>query len=465
MSHLRRRRISGTSPALLPTGLASFVQVDVEGHLFDDNGLWREAPVFKGTTKFDPLPDMKNILVTGGAGFIASWVVRHLTLTYPDDYNIVCYDKLDYCASMSNIRSLGTSNNFRFVHGDITNPSTVRACLVEHKIDTILHFAAQSHVDLSFGNSYEFTNTNVFGTHVLLESAREVGLKRFVHISTDEVYGEVSDDEEGLIENTILAPTNPYAASKAAAEMLVNGYWKSFKLPVMIIRSNNVYGPHQYPEKVIPKFTCLLNRQQKLLLHGDGKHARKYLYAGDACDAFDTILHKGTMGQVYNIPSNDEISNLNLCSQLLDYFGYPNSTSSEFYMCVQHTQDRPFNDRRYAVDGSKLKQLGWSQKTSWEEGFKTTVGWYIKYGETWWGDIEGVFTAFPTITEGDVSTVENVYERPERLGSIDIGRLNGVIPEEPRAEDASDTPVHEAIEDITPMPLPEAAHNTQGFAL
>lgn len=176
-------------------------------------------------------------------------MVRHLTLTYPKAYNIISYDKLDYCASLNNTRSLSACENFTFVHGDITSPEEVNTVLRKYKIDTVFHFAAQSHVDLSFGNSYEFTSTNVYGTHVLLECAKNHGLlKRFIHISTDEVYGEVEEDDDDLVEASILAPTNPYAASKAAAEMMVHSYSKSFKLPVIIVRSNNVYGPHQFPE-------------------------------------------------------------------------------------------------------------------------------------------------------------------------------------------------------------------------
>ena len=175
-------------------------------------------------------------------------MVRHLTLTYPQAYNIVSFDKLDYCSSLNNTAILADRPNFSFYKGDITHPKDVVDCMERHNIDTVLHFAAQSHVDLSFGNSYGFTHTNVYGTHVLLESAKEVGIRRFIHISTDEVYGEVKDDDDELEESSILAPTNPYAASKAAAEMLVHSYQKSFKLPVIIVRSNNVYGPHQYPE-------------------------------------------------------------------------------------------------------------------------------------------------------------------------------------------------------------------------
>lgn len=223
---------------------------DGHGKFFEDAGVWKKAPLLKGSTKFEPLPEVKNIMITGGAGFIACWFVRHLTLTYPDAYNIVSFDKLDYCASLNNTRALNERHNFTFVHGDITNPKEVLNCLKRYNIDTVFHFAAQSHVDLSFGNSYGFTHTNVYGTHVLLESAKSVGIKKFIHISTDEVYGEVDDDDDDLLESSILAPTNPYAASKAAAEMLVQSYQKSFKLPVIIVRSNNVYGPHQYPESM-----------------------------------------------------------------------------------------------------------------------------------------------------------------------------------------------------------------------
>merc|ERR1712230_195593 len=281
---------------------------------FEDFGVWKDAPVLTGSTKYEPLPDVKNIMITGGAGFIACWLVRHLTLTYPNAYNIVSFDKLDYCASLNNTRCLQDKKNFTFYHGDITNPSEVMDCLERHKIDTVFHFAAQSHVDLSFGNSYAFTHTNVYGTHVLLESAKKVGIKKFIHISTDEVYGEVRDDADDLLETSILAPTNPYAASKAAAEMLVHSYQKSFKLPVIIVRSN------------------------------------------------------------------------------------------------KHTVDRPFNDHRYAVDGTKLRQLGWEQKTSFSDGMAITVDWYKRFGEKWWGDITKVLTPFPTVTGTEVVASNELVE-------------------------------------------------------
>ncbi|KAF2088168.1 NAD(P)-binding protein [Saccharata proteae CBS 121410] len=380
--------------------------------------VWTRAPLLTGTTKFEPLHDAKNIMVTGGAGFIACWFVRHLTLTYPDHYKVYSFDKLDYCASLNNTRILDQRPNFTFVQGDITSPADVTRCLRAHNIDTIFHFAAQSHVDLSFGNSYQFTNTNVYGTHVLLESAKAYGVKRFIHISTDEVYGEVESDSDDLIENSLLAPTNPYSASKAAAEMMVNAYWKSFKLPVIIIRANNVYGPHQFPEKIIPKFAMLLHRRRKLLLHGDGSPTRRYLYAGDIADALDTIFHKGTIGQIYNIASKDEISNLDLCHKLLALFGLPNSTAANstdsgttasngtVEQWIQHTPDRPFNDHRYATDGTKLAKLGWTQRTSFEDGLRQTVDWYRRFGEVWWGDISRILTPFPVVEGNEIFTQE-----------------------------------------------------------
>ncbi|KAF2831731.1 NAD(P)-binding protein [Ophiobolus disseminans] len=384
--------------------------------LYFKEELWQQAPVLIGSTAFEPLPDAKNILVTGGAGFIACWFVRHLVLTYPKHYNVVSFDKLDYCATLNNTRILDDKLNFTFEIGDITSPADVKRVLRKHRIDTIFHFAAQSHVDLSFGNSYQFTNTNVYGTHVLLERAREHGINRFIHISTDEVYGDVPVGAADLSETSILAPTNPYSASKAAAEMMVSAYRSSFKLPLITIRANNVYGPHQFPEKIIPKFTMLLQRRQKLLLHGDGSPTRRYLYAGDIVDALDTIFHKGVIGQIYNIASKDEISNTDICHKLLDIFGHPHQTPADEGKWIQHTEDRPFNDRRYATDGSKLAALGWQPTMSFDEGLKKTVDWYRRFGEVWWGDISRVLTPFPVVEGTEIWTKEEHDDLPSSDG-------------------------------------------------
>ena len=352
--------------------------------------------------------------------------MRHLVLTYPH-YNVISFDKLDYCATLNNTRILDGRPNFAFEHGDITSPSDVKRVLRKHQIDTIFHFAAQSHVDLSFGNSYQFTNTNVYGTHVLLERARQHSVNRFIHISTDEVYGDVPIGTADLSEASILAPTNPYSASKAAAEMMVSAYRSSFKLPLITVRANNVYGPHQFPEskyrhsvlvalltctEIIPKFIMLLQRKQKLLVHGDGSPTRRYLYAGDIADALDTILHKGVIGQVYNIASKDEISNTDICHRLLGMFGISRQSPSELEKWVEHTPDRPFNDQRYATDGSKLAALGWEPKMDFDQGLRTTVDWYRRFGEVWWGDISRVLTSFPVVTGNEIWTMEEHDELP-----------------------------------------------------
>ncbi|KAI0520677.1 hypothetical protein F5B22DRAFT_634966 [Xylaria bambusicola] len=362
-----------------------------------DNSICYNAPLLHGTTKFEPSSEVRNIMVTGGAGFIAGWLVRHLTITYPHAYHIVSFDSLEYCSSLNNTRMLNHKKNFTFYHGDITNPKEVLECMKRYNIDTVFHFAAQSHVDLSFDNSYNFTYTNVYGIHVMLENAKKVRIKRFIHISTDEVYGEVNDSDDDLLETSLLAPTNPYAASKAAAEMLVHSYAKSFKLPVIVVRSNNVYGPHQFPEKIIPKFSLLLQRGRPMVLHGDESHKRRYLFAADAVDAFDTILHRGEVGQVYNVGSYDEISNIKLCTLLLEAMHIPFKTQGELDKWVTHTHDRPFNDQRYAVDDSKLRQLGWVQKTSIQKGLTITLNWYSQFGENWWGNISNILSPYPTI--------------------------------------------------------------------
>ncbi|KAL7948263.1 hypothetical protein V8C42DRAFT_313956 [Trichoderma barbatum] len=415
-------------PCWRPTVKTTLANGTMNGHrsYFQEPEIWQQAPVLAGTTQFEPRSDVRNIMITGGAGFIASWVVRHLTLTYPHAYNIVSFDKLDYCSALNNTRVLNDKRNFTFYHGDLTNPSEVLDCMERYHIDTVMHFAAQSHVDLSFGNSYSFTHANVYGTHVLLESAKKVRIKRFIHVSTDEVYGEVGHGEDELQESSILAPTNPYAASKAAAEMMVHSYHKSFKLPTIIVRSNNVYGPHQYPEKIISKFICLLNRGRPVVLHGDGSPTRRYLFAADAADAFDTILHKGQIGHVYNVGSTDEISNLELCGKILSAMEIAHDTPEQFRKWVKYTHDRPFNDCRYAVDWSKLRNLGWEQKTSFEEGLQMTVEWYRRFGEQWWGDISHVLTPFPIVSEGEVVPDVEHLVKDDPPTPVEDYPLNGI---------------------------------------
>jgi UDP-glucose 4,6-dehydratase len=264
--------------------------------------------------------------------------------------------------------------------------------LKEQKIDTILHFAAQTHVDNSFGNSFAFTQTNIYGTHVLLESAKMCDtLKRFVHVSTDEVYGEGEDfDTDPMKENHVLEPTNPYAATKAGAEFLVKSYFRSFNLPCLITRGNNVYGPHQFPEKLIPKFTNQLMKGLPLTIHGDGSNTRNFLYVTDVASAFDIIMHKGTPGHVYNIGGKNELPNIDVARTLLKVFG----KEAEEDKLITFVPDRSFNDLRYTIDSSKLHELGWTEKMSWEEGLKTTVDWYKKFTSRY-GNIDAALVAHP----------------------------------------------------------------------
>ena len=332
-----------------------------------------------------------TVLHVSNPGFIASHVAILLCQKYPN-YNIVVYDKLDYCACLANLEELFDRPNFKFVKGDIASPDLVSYVLREEKIDTIMHFAAQTHVDNSFGNSFAFTQTNIYGTHVLLESAKCCpSIRRFIHVSTDEVYGEGEDFEtDPMSEEHVLEPTNPYAATKAGAEFLVKSYFRSFKLPCLITRGNNVYGPHQFPEKLIPKFTNQLLKQIPLTIHGDGSNTRNFLYVKDVASAFDVILHKGTPGHVYNIGGKNEVPNIEVARSLLRKFG----REKEEEKWITYVPDRKFNDLRYTINSSKLHELGWKEEWSWEEGLSTTVEWYKKYTYRY-GNIDSALVAHP----------------------------------------------------------------------
>ncbi|CAB4374896.1 unnamed protein product [Rhizophagus irregularis] len=337
--------------------------------------------------------NIKNILVTGGAGFIGSVLARKLVLLYPE-FNVTVVDKLEYCASLNNLLMIENMPNYSFKEGDIASFDLVTSILKEKRIDTIYHLAAHTHVDNSFGNSFEFIQNNVVGTHVLLEAAKMHNINRFIHVSTDEVYGEVAKTVPDCREESILTPTNPYSATKAAAEHLVQAYHKSFGLPIIITRSSNIYGPYQYPEKICPKFICSLINDGKCFIHGDGSNSRKYLYVGDLVDALDLILNLGKIGEVYNIGSDFEISNLDLAKTLLKQFNINDEKEQEKHL--EFVKDRPFNDLRYAVDDTKLKkELGWKPKISWNYGIIKTIAWYKENCDKWWGDISGALVPHP----------------------------------------------------------------------
>lgn len=258
-----------------------------------------------------------------------------------------------------------------------------------------MHFAAQTHVDNSFGNSFAFTQANIMGTHVLLECSKNCPtMKRFIHVSTDEVYGEGEDfDAKPMDEEHILEPTNPYAATKAGAEFLVKSYHRSFKLPCIITRGNNVYGPHQFPEKLIPKFANQILRGLPVTIHGDGSNTRNFLYVEDVARAFDCILHKGQVGRIYNIGGENELPNIDVAKSLIKLLG----KEAEMEDYLTFVPDRKFNDLRYTINSTKLHELGWTEQMSWEEGLNTTIEWYKNYTNRY-GNIENALVAHPRMT-------------------------------------------------------------------
>ncbi len=304
-----------------------------------------------------------NILVTGGCGFIGSNFINYLN---HNKYKIINIDKLDYCASKDNVKH---KYNYIFEEGDINDSKFVLRVLNKYNIDTVIHFAAQTHVDNSFDEwtSLQFTRDNVLGTHSLLECCRVYKkIKLFLYMSTDEVYGEVSLENPGCTDISILNPTNPYAATKAGAEMIVRSYYHSFKLPIIITRCNNAYGPNQYPEKLIPKFTKQLLENKKCTIHGDGKHRRNFIHTYDIATAIDIIMKKGIIGKTYNIGTNDEYSVMDVAKMLITYL--KNDTLENW---IEYENDRYYNDFRYAVDNSDLVNLGWKQTITLKEYINT----------------------------------------------------------------------------------------------
>lgn len=321
----------------------------------------------------------RSILVTGSAGFIASHFVTALVTRHPE-YNVISYDKCAPCSSIRNLDAVKDRPNHKFVKGDILDADLVAYILKEENVDTIVHLAAYSHVDTSFEDPMAFTMNNVVGTHVLLECARQHGgIKRFMHISTDEVYGEVPHGTPSPEEDSAkLDPTNPYAASKAGAEHMVDAYRHSYGMPTIITRGNNVYGPNQYPEKLIPKFISRMKKGLPCCIHGDGSARRMFLHVRDVADALITVMHRGQVGQSYNVGCDDEKSVMDVAHAIAAAMGQE--------LNAVHVADRLFNDCRYAVDHKKLRALGWEPKVTWEEGLAETVNWYLENLEAHWGD-------------------------------------------------------------------------------
>ncbi len=317
---------------------------------------------------------MKRILVTGGAGFIGSAFVRYALRAYPN-VQVVNFDKLTYAGNLDNVKD-ADPNRHAFIEGDIADYDAVLEAMAG--CDAVVNFAAETHVDRSILGAAEFIDTDVRGVYNLLEAAKTLGTGRVLLVSTDEVYGSILDGS--FKESDPIGPRNPYSASKAAGELLGMSYFHTFDLPVLITRGSNTYGPYQYPEKVLPLFVTNAIDDQPLPLYGDGKNVRDWLYVDDHCTGIDTVLRKGQPGEVYNVAGGNERENITLTNRILELAGKPSTL-------IKPVQDRPGHDRRYSIDASKLRALGWKPAMDWDAGMALTVRWY-QDNEWWWRKIK-----------------------------------------------------------------------------
>jgi len=320
---------------------------------------------------------MKNLLITGGCGFIGSNYINYIFNKY-NDFNIVNIDAMYYCASETNIEEeIRNSERYRLIKGNLCSYDLVYHIITSYKIDYVIHFAAQSHVQNSFEDALQYTNDNIVGTHNLLEVVRRYGkVKKFIHVSTDEVYGEsmLEHDESKKTEESILCPTDPYAATKASAELIAQSYYYSFNMPIIITRGNNVYGPNQYPEKIVPKFIKLLFEDKKVTIQGDGSNVRAFIHVADVVNAFDIILEKGVIGEIYNIGSDDnEEYTVKYVAEMLIKKIKKTDNYSEY---IEYITDRPFNDKRYYISNEKIKRLGWNITKNFDEGIDNLIEMY-----------------------------------------------------------------------------------------
>ena len=321
---------------------------------------------------------MKKILVTGGAGFIGSNFVNYI-LTNRNDVLIINLDKLTYAGNLQNLKSVEKHPNYRFIKGDIVNDELVSYIFQKYEISHVINFAAESHVDRSILGSEIFFRTNVLGTNVLLENAKRFGVEKFIQISTDEVYGSLGPEGQ-FEETTPLQPNSPYAASKAAADMMALAFHHTYNVPVVITRCSNNYGPYQFPEKLIPLMILNSLKNKKLPVYGDGLNVRDWIFVIDHNKAVELVLEKGKLGEVYNIGANTEKPNIEIVKLILNQV----KKSEEL---IEYVKDRPGHDRRYAINSSKIKkELGWQAEHSFEMAIKNTVSWYLE-NEKWWKEI------------------------------------------------------------------------------
>jgi len=312
-----------------------------------------------------------RLLVTGGAGFIGSNFIRHVLNSYPD-YQVTNLDKLTYAGNLENLRDIEKNPRYKFVKGDICDGEAVADLASD--VDVIINFAAETHVDRSITGPEPFVRTDVLGTLALLEAAKRNNHKRYIQISTDEVYGSI--DEGSFSESSPLRPNSPYSASKTSGDLLVRSYYVTFGLPVIVTRSSNNFGPYQYPEKVIPLFVTNALDGIKVPLYGDGMNVRDWLYVLDNCRAIDLVLHKGEPGEVYNIGGGYEIPNIDLTKKILHHSGRDESL-------IEYVEDRLGHDRRYSLDCAKVKSLGWEPQADFDSALEETVQWY-KQNRSWW---------------------------------------------------------------------------------
>lgn len=318
----------------------------------------------------------KTIIITGGAGFIGSHFIRYIIKKYPN-YRVICVDKLTYAGNINFLKKAVSEPNFRFVNADICDKNAIFKLFEEEKPNIVVNFAAESHVDRSINDPSVFLQTNVMGTAVLLEFCRKYGMVRFHQISTDEVYGELPLERSDMLftEDMKLSPSSPYSCSKASADMLILSYAKTYGLPVTISRCSNNYGERQFPEKLIPLMANKAMMNEPLPIYGDGKNVRDWIYVGDHCNAVDMIIHKGRLGEIYNIGGGNELCNIDIVKHILKYFGKQDRL-------ITFVEDRKGHDRRYAVNTDKIRnELGWEPKTDFEYGLKKTLKWYSINGK------------------------------------------------------------------------------------
>lgn len=318
----------------------------------------------------------KKLLVSGGAGFIGGNFIHYMLDNYPD-YELYNLDVLTYAGDLTKHRSIENSSNYHFIQANITDRPFMMELFKDEQFDFVVHFAAESHVDRSILNPASFIETNVIGTQVLLDAAKENGVTKFVHISTDEVYGDLDFNPETFFtEESPLLPNSPYSASKASSDMFVRAYYETYQLPVNITRCSNNYGPYQFPEKLIPLVIAKATNNRKIPVYGTGLNVRDWLHVYDHCTAIDLVLHKGDIGEVYNIGGHNEHSNLDVVKTILKQIGKSEDL-------IEFVDDRLGHDRRYAIDASKMRKLGWNPIYSFVQGMKQTVEWY-QQNEHWW---------------------------------------------------------------------------------